>query len=633
MRIPYGPLSRRGFLEGVGATLGGATLSQVLNSGAAAGSQGNATYDPGSPRNAVAWKAPQKLTNPNILIIMVDQMRWPQWVSQSQMNVLNSQILPNIFGRLRDASYVFEQYYTAATNCSAARGTLLSGLYAAQTAVFIDGGSSRLGAQPPPLVPTFPTWGEAVAALNSAYQNNVWWFGKWHLCNCTTSQPLLGYGFNTRTYPGGAAANPSPNGAPNEGTDGGSFNGGPVYASDADIAGDFIGWLRGQTPTPNPPASPWCATVSLINPHDITQAPAWLQSSPFPPTGVPLRSLYFPPPAFPPASGAPALYSSPPAPWNYENLQKVTDKPALQYAFQTAMNKAWGQVTNWVTFLNQYYWLQNYVDQQVGLVLNALNNSAYAANTIVVFLADHGEYSGSHGLHDKGDAAYDESIRVPLYVHFPGQTGSIVMNQMCSSVDFFGLAADLAAGGGGAWQSAYPSLASRQSIWNFLYNNTPETRIAPALGIPYIFHTFDDTTVVPGFGNSHIVCLRTKANPSDTAQPGAKLAIYSEWAPCTTIPGSVPPDYEFYDYNPATTNNVKEMGNDYLSPNPTTQATIAEYLSQLGSWGPPATGLIASELDPPLIGNGTDGYPLSQAQATARQNYFEFLYGAGKCTT
>ena len=371
--------------------------------------------------------------------------------------------------------------------------------------------------------------------------------------------------------------------------------------------------------------------MSLINPHDITQAPAWLQSSPFPPTGVPLRSIYFPPPAFPPASGAPALYSALPSPWNYENVVQVTSKPGLQRAFLQALNANYKAVTDWVTFLNQYYWLQNYVDQQVGLILTALNNSAYASNTVIVFLADHGEYAGSHGLHDKGDGAYDESIRVPLYVHYPGQTSSVVMNQMCSSVDFFGLISDLSTTGGNLWRTPYPDLASRQSFWNFLYNNSSETRVSQALGIPYIFHAFDDTTVTPGFNKAHVVCLRTKTNPGNVSQPGAKLAIYSEWAQCSTIPDSTPPDYEFYDYNPATSHNLREMGNDYVSTNPTTQATIAQYLSALGSWGPPATGLIAAELAAPLVGTGTDGNPLSQAQTTARQNYFNFMFGPGKC--
>jgi len=615
-------LSRRGFLGGAAA----AAFSVALRQGARAASQGGLIRDPASPPNASPWTAPPKLTNPNILIVMVDQMRWPQWVNQSQMHTLDTKILPNIFGRLRDRSYVFEDYFAAATDCTAARATLLTGLYTSQTAVYIDSATGLNTPNSAALVPGFWTWGEALAALNPAYKNNVWWFGKWHLSDCTTTTPLLGYGFNTRTYPGGPAANPSPNGGANEGSDGGSFKG-KVFASDSMIAGDFVAWLQSQ-----PPGAPWCATVSLINPHDITQAPAWLQSSPFPPTGVPLRSIYFPPPPFPPSSSVPALYTTTPSPWNYENLAKVTNKPGLQYAFLQALNKNYNAVTDWVTFLNQYYWLQYYVDQQVGAVLNALAASAFASNTVIIFLADHGEHAGSHGLHDKGDGAYDESIRVPLYVQFPGQTSSAVMNQMCSSVDFFGLVCDLATTGGGHWQPAYPDLARRQSFWNFLYTNSAETRVSQALGVPYIFHTFDDSTVTPSFNKVHVVCLRTKANPANTSQPGAKLAVYSEWGKCSVIPDSTPPDYEFYDYNPATTNNRKETGNDYYSANPVTQATIKQYLNALGAWGPPATGLIAAELAAPLVGIGTDGNPLTVAQTSARQNYYNFMFGTGVCT-
>jgi hypothetical protein len=467
-----------------------------------------------------------------------------------------------------------------------------------------------------------------LAALNPAYQNNVWWFGKWHLAPCLNATPLQPYGFNTRTYPGGAANNPSPDGFPNEGTAGSTF-GEKVYASDAMIAGDFIGWLQGQTPSAGAPSSPWCATVSLINPHDICDAPAWLQSSPFPPPGG-CAGVYFPPPSLGPPAGPPALYTSLPSPWNYENLKQVLNKPAVQYRFQTSTIQNHGQ-PNWMTFLNQYYWLQNDVDQQIGLVLNALSSSPYAENTIIIFASDHGEYAGSHGLHNKGFAAYDEALRVPLYVKFPGQAGSIPMTQMCSSVDCFGLLCDLATGGSGVWRQTYPDLALRQSIWSFLYSNAAETRIAPLLDIPYIFHTCDDSRI-SGVSKVHIVCLRTKLNASNTTQPGAKLAIYSEWGQGTTVPDSTPPDYEFYDYNPLTANNHAERGNDYFSSNPATQRTIADYMTVLGDWSQSATGLIATELNAPLTGVGTDGNPLSQAQATARQNYLNSA-GGGSCNS
>jgi arylsulfatase A-like enzyme len=571
--------------------------------------------------NPGAWTPPPVVKNPNILIVMVDQMRPPMWMNASQQAALSQSVLPNIVGRIQNNAYTFEQFFVAATVCTSSRAALLTGLYAPQTAMYL---TSNFGSTAPPtLNPAFPTWGDALPVLNPAYQGNVWWFGKWHLSQELLASPLLPYGFRTRTYPGGSPPyNPSPDGMPNEGTDGGRF-GTNAWASDAMIAGDFIGWLQGQPPTTGQPSSPWCATVSFVNPHDISYAPAWMQQNPFPPTEVPLTGVYFPPPR----GNPPSFYAAAPSPWNYENLQQVTNKPSLQYTFSNYLSNSEGPVANWTLFLNQYFWLQNFVDQQVGVVLNALASSPFADNTIVIFLSDHGEYAGSHGLHAKGFAVYDESIRVPLYVQFPGQTDAISMNQMCSGVDFFGLICDLASGGSGQWRLAYPDLANRQSVWSFLYNNSAETRIAPApLGIPYVLHTFDDS---PTITRSHIVCLRTKLDLSHGVL-GAKLGVYSNWAPCTTYPNSTPPDMEFYDYNPQTTSNTSELGNDYYSSNPTTQATIAQYQQVLGDWGPSGGGLIGSELNAPLIGIGTDGNPLIQAQASAQQLYFDYV-SPGAC--
>jgi hypothetical protein len=207
--------------------------------------------------------------------------------------------------------------------------------------------------------------------------------------------------------------------------------------------------------------------------------------------------------------------------------------------------------------------------------------------------------------------------------------GSIVMNQMCSSVDVFGLMCDLAAHGNGQWKTKYPDLASRQSFWSFLYKNSAETRISEALGVPYILNTCDQTNIIPNTPFNHIVGLRTKYQPTLTSQPGAKLGVYSEWGNCTTLPNATPPQYEFYDYNPATGNNTYELGNDYYSTNPKTIATLAAYQGALGSFGPPAIGLIATELDPPLVGTGPNGAPLTEAQATAQLNYMNYLWGPG----
>jgi arylsulfatase A-like enzyme len=606
-------LNRRRFLEAVGggALMGAAGLSP--NRAAAA-------------QNTSSWTSPPVLKNPNILVIMVDQMRPPMWLSASQQASL-TQVLPNIMGRIVNCSYNFSQFFVAATMCTPSRAALLTGLYAPQTAIYLTLDASTSGA--PFLNPAFPTWGEALTNLNPAYAGNIWWFGKWHLSQQLNATPLAQFGFNTRTYPGGSSPpyNPSPDGAVNEGADGGLF-GSYTWASDAMIASDFVGWLQGQPPTSGQPSAPWCATVSFINPHDITCAPAWLQTNPsFPPTSVPTQPVYFPPAS---GVGTPSsFYTANPSPWNYENLAQVPNKPSVQVNYLNYLNKELGAVSSWALFLNQYFFLQNLVDQQVGLVLNALASSPFANNTIIVFLADHGEYGGSHGLHTKGFAVYDESISVPFCVQFPGQTATVAMNQMCSGVDFFGLICDLATGGSGQWMLAYPDLANRQSIWSFLYNNSSETRVAPApVGIPYVLHTFD------GGGNSfayaHITCLRTKQDVS-AGVIGGKLAFYANWASCATYPNGSTPQPEFYDYNPQTTANTGETGNDYYSNNATTQNTIEQYEGVLGSWGPPGTGIIGNELNAPLIGTGTNGQPLSQAQAAAQESYFTYLNGTGAC--
>jgi choline-sulfatase len=159
-------VSRRIFLErlAAGALLGAAGV--LRPTGQAQSSSGG-------------LDASASLENPNILIIMVDQMRPPMWMNSSQLAALSQTVLPNIMGRIQNNSYSFDQFFVSATVCTASRACLLTGLYAPQTAMYAN---TRVGKfSYPALNPAFPTWGQAIAALNPAYQGNVWWFGKWHL--------------------------------------------------------------------------------------------------------------------------------------------------------------------------------------------------------------------------------------------------------------------------------------------------------------------------------------------------------------------------------------------------------------------------------------------------------------------
>ena len=67
-----------------------------------------------------------------------------------------------------------------------------------------------------------------------------------------------------------------------------------------------------------------------------------------------------------------------------------------------------------------YYAMIDLVDVQVGRMLQALEDTGQLANTMVVFMSDHGEMLGDHGIYLKGPYFYEPAVRVPLVIAMPG---------------------------------------------------------------------------------------------------------------------------------------------------------------------------------------------------------------------
>lgn len=67
----------------------------------------------------------------------------------------------------------------------------------------------------------------------------------------------------------------------------------------------------------------------------------------------------------------------------------------------------------------EYYAIISHLDAQVGRILDALQKSGQAENTIIVYTADHGLAVGHHGLMGKQNQ-YDHSVRVPFLIAGPG---------------------------------------------------------------------------------------------------------------------------------------------------------------------------------------------------------------------
>jgi arylsulfatase A-like enzyme len=84
-------------------------------------------------------------------------------------------------------------------------------------------------------------------------------------------------------------------------------------------------------------------------------------------------------------------------------------------------------------YMQDYLKCVRSVDNNVGRLLDYLDENGLADNTLVVYTSDQGFYLGEHGWFDKR-YMYEESLRTPLAMRFPkeldihGPTGAMVQN-------------------------------------------------------------------------------------------------------------------------------------------------------------------------------------------------------------
>ena len=91
---------------------------------------------------------------------------------------------------------------------------------------------------------------------------------------------------------------------------------------------------------------------------------------------------------------------------------------------------------NYQRYIKNYLSCVKAVDGNVGRLLDYLDESGLAENTVVIYSSDQGFYLGEHGWFDKR-WMYDESLRTPLIIRWPGvtQPGS-VNSDIVSNLDY-----------------------------------------------------------------------------------------------------------------------------------------------------------------------------------------------------
>lgn len=97
----------------------------------------------------------------------------------------------------------------------------------------------------------------------------------------------------------------------------------------------------------------------------------------------------------------------------------------------------------WRDAVHAYLACISFVDDQVGRILEALENSPYADNTIVVILSDHGYHLGEKNLIQK-HSLWERSTHVPLIIKAPGQTTAQVSPRPVGLIDLYPTLTELA---------------------------------------------------------------------------------------------------------------------------------------------------------------------------------------------
>lgn len=96
----------------------------------------------------------------------------------------------------------------------------------------------------------------------------------------------------------------------------------------------------------------------------------------------------------------------------------------------------------------QWIWRSYYagismVDREVGLILEELERTGKADNTIIVLSSDHGDQLLEHGFEGK-NAFFESSVRIPFFITWPNKIAAARYNQLVETVDLVPTLLDLA---------------------------------------------------------------------------------------------------------------------------------------------------------------------------------------------
>ncbi len=339
---------------------------------------------------------------PNILMIVTDQ----EYAHQS---LPAGFVLANR-DRIHSRGVTFANHHATTTVCTPSRSVIYTGRHTPHTRMFDNTNFAWIDDMKADSE-GLPTIGHMLRDLgyHTVYK------GKWHLSEFPAEgsrEAMEPFGFS-------------------EYQDWGDVVGGPMdgLLKDPKIADEAVDWLTKRAPEVAT-TQPWFMTVNFVNPHDVmffdTDGDETVQAnSMFPIFDAPDAPLYQQKwETALPGSFCDDLEGQPPAVRSYKGLCDV-------YYGPIPMDRR----DMWHNHVNYYLNCLLDVDRHIGAVLDALEASGQADDTIIIFTSDHGEMGGAHHLRQKGSVAFRETVNVPLVIVDPRHAGGARTDAVGSHLD------------------------------------------------------------------------------------------------------------------------------------------------------------------------------------------------------
>lgn len=336
---------------------------------------------------------------PNVLLIMTDQQQWQTIAGRSPARMPNVQ-------RLVDEGLLFDRAYTPCALCCPARAMLLTGSYHWHNGVFNQVHSS-------PSVHR-DMYLEVVTYTQRLHEAGyrLGHVGKWHASH---ERGPMDFGFD---HVAGLTPHYEAMLAPGQVAPEDRWENHPGRDQVVEISARRFRW---------PGSEPFTMWAAMDGPEEATHM-AFLagcaermldrltaESGPW------HMEVRFPEPhdAYRPLRKYLDRYEADDMPLPASYHDTFDGKPGMH----RRESQTWGEVDEDTVRegLAHYFAYCEQLDAQIGRVLDRLERSGQAENTLVIFVTDHGDMVGAHRMWIKGWMPYEECYRIPMVMRWPGR--------------------------------------------------------------------------------------------------------------------------------------------------------------------------------------------------------------------